>query len=90
MASKNIGELEFELQKLKEKEARIKEELVLKRKAADARTKKELAKNKYAFADIFVNQFGEEILGCKDELEFFISAHVQEIQDIIYAYGKQE
>lgn len=90
MASKNLEELQLELQKLKEKEARVREELALKKKAADARAKKELARKKYLLADIFVEQFGEEILEYRDEIEFFISLHVEEIQNIVDSYGKQE
>ena len=90
MASKNLEELQLELQKLKEKEARVREELALKKKAADARAKKELARKKYLLADIFVEQFGEKILEYRDEIEFFVSLHVEEIQNIVDSYGKQE
>lgn len=90
MASKNLSELELELQKLKEKESRLKEELALKRKAADAKARKELARKKCIFSDIFVEQFGEKILEYTDEIEFFVSLHIEEINDLIDSYGKQE
>lgn len=90
MASKNLEELQLELQKLKEKEARVREELALKKKAVDARAKKDLARKKYLLADIFVEQFGEEILEYRDGIEFFISLHVEEIQNIVDSFGKQE
>lgn len=90
MASKNLSELELELQKLKEKEARLKEELALKRKADDAKYRKEMARKKCILADIFVEQFGEAILDHRDELEFFVASHVGEIQNILNCYGNQE
>ena len=90
MASKNLEELQIELKKLKEKEARLKEELALKKKAADAKSRKELARKKYLLADIFVNQFGEEILDHRDEIEFFVSCNVGEIQNILNCYDCQE
>lgn len=90
MASKNLSELELELKKLREKEARVKEELALKRKAADAKARKELARKKCVFADLFIEQFGEKVLDFTEEMEFFISLHIEEVNDLIASYGKQE
>ena len=90
MASKSVEDLQGDLSRLKEREARLKEELALKKKAADARAQKELARKKFRLADIFVEQFGEGILDHRDELEFFVSNHVSEISVILSAYGYQE
>lgn len=90
MASKSVEDLQGELLRVKEREARLKEELALKKKAADARAQKELARKKFILADLFVEQFGEEILDHRDELEFFISNHVSELSSVVSAYGYQE
>ena len=90
MASKNVNDLQLELQKLKEKEVRLKEELALKKKAADSKARKELARKKCIFTDIFIEQFGEMILEYTDEIKFFVSLHIEEINDLIDSYGKQE
>ena len=55
MASKSVEDLQGELSRIKEREARLKEELALKKKAADARAQKELARKKFRLADIFVD-----------------------------------
>lgn len=90
MASKNIEELQDNLAKLKEREARLKEELALKKRAAEIRAQKELSKRKFHFAEIFTDQFGESILDHTEEMKFFISQHAQEILDIVDTFGYQE
>ncbi len=90
MASKNIMELQEDLARLKQKEIRLKEELALKKKAAEIRTQKDLIKRKLVFAEIFTEQFDEKILDHTDEIKFFISQHTQEITDIISTFGYQE
>lgn len=90
MASKNIMELQEDLARLKQKEIRLKEELALKKKAAEIRTQKDLIKRKLVFAEIFTEQFDEKILDHTDEIKFFISQHTQEIMDIISTFGYQE
>ena len=62
MGRKNVNELEMDLIRLKEREARLKEELVQQRKAADIKTKKERTRKLCSFAEIVTKKMGEEIL----------------------------
>ena len=60
MGRKNVNELEMDLIRLKEREARLKEELVQQRKAADIKTKKERTRKLCNFAEIVTKKMGEE------------------------------
>ena len=88
--SSKINELESQLLKLKEKEVKLKEELANQRKAADIKERKRITAKKCELADIFVKQFGEKILENLEEIEFYVSAHFNDIKDICDNYALQE
>lgn len=80
MGRKNVNELEMDLIRLKEREARLKEELVQQRKAADIKTKKERTRKLCSFAEIVTKKMGEEILDYPDPFEIFILDHLEELK----------
>lgn len=80
MGRKNVNELEMDLIRLKEREARLKEELVQQRKAADIKTKKERTRKLCNFAEIVTKKMGEEILDYPDPFEIFILDHLEELK----------
>ena len=60
-------ELEQYLQKLKEKEQRLKEELILQRKNEEAKAKRERNRRVFALVEKLVERYGEEILDEPEE-----------------------
>lgn len=60
-------ELEQYLQKLKEKEQRLKEELILQRKNEEAKAKRERNRRIFALVEKLVERYGEEILAEPEE-----------------------
>ena len=75
MASINVCDLELLLENLKEKEARLKEELAAQRKKENAKANKKLVIQKCNFADFFIDTWGMEILNKKEELVYWIQSH---------------
>lgn len=68
MAKKmNSQELEQYLQRLKEKEQKLKEELSLQRKNEEAAAKRERNKRIFALVEKLVERYGEEILASPEE-----------------------
>ena len=60
-------ELEQYLQKLKEKEQRLKEELILQRKNEEAKAKRERNRRIFVLVEKLVERYGEEILAEPEE-----------------------
>lgn len=83
MARKNLTELEADLLRLKEKEAKLKEELALQKKAADIRAKKERTKQLCHLGEILIQYCGEEVLHCPEEVEIFISDYHPKLIELL-------
>lgn len=62
MSTKSVEELTAMLERMKERQAQLREELAAQKKKADAKAAKELAHKKYILADYVIRIFGEEVL----------------------------
>lgn len=86
MSRKNVDDLEMDLNKLKEKQARLKEELIQRRKAENIKAKKDRTRKLCNLAEIVTNKIGEDILDNPDPFELFILDHLVELKQY---YGKE-
>ena len=89
MARKNLSELEADLLRLKEREAKLKEELALQKKAADIRAKKERTKQMCQLAEILIQYCGEEVLNHPEEFELFISNYHFKLIELLPSMSQQ-
>ena len=62
MSKKNINDIEEQLRRMREREARLKLELAEKKKIEDRRAYRELVRKKCNLADALIKRFGEAIL----------------------------
>lgn len=62
MGKRSVNELEDYLIRLKEREAKLKEELAMQRKAADARATKERNRKIFILAEMIIDKYGEVVL----------------------------
>ena len=72
MSSKNVVDIEDQLRRMKEREARLRLELAEKRKAEDRKAQRELTRRKCHLADILIERYGERVLdnqGIKDLMD---------------------
>ena len=79
---KKIIELEEDLKKLKEREAKLKDELHMQKKATDAKAKKERAHKMFQLAEVLVTVLGEEILDNREAVESFALKYKGRTADI--------
>lgn len=86
MSRKNVSELELDLKKLKERQEKIKEELIQQKKVAEIRSKKDRIRKLCSFAEIVTNKTGEEILNYPDPFELFILYHLDELKNLYSSY----
>lgn len=86
MSRKNVSELEQDLKRLKERQEKLKEELMQQKKAAEIRSKKERTRKLCSFAEIVTNKTGEEILNYPDPFELFILDHLDELKNLYNSY----
>lgn len=90
MSRKNINELEEQLARMKEKEAQLKEQLAMQKKAADAKAQKERNKKMYQLADSVVQALGtEEILEMQEAWWHYMTDNAGEIKDELRIQTKQ-
>lgn len=83
MGKKGLAELEADLQKLKEREAKIKEEMALQKKQADENAKRERNRKIFRMAEMLITHLGDCVLEHMDEFEIFIMEHAEELKQMI-------
>lgn len=83
MSRKSVIELQNDLAKLKERENKLKEELIQQQRRVDAKLQKERTKKIFMISEMLVRYLGEEILDNQDILEFFIADHLLELKEML-------
>lgn len=73
MSSKNVSDIEDQLRRMKEREARLRLELAEKRKVEDRKAYKELVRKKCNLADVLTERYGESILD-EQGMNFFMES----------------
>ena len=79
MARKTLNELEMDMLRLKEREQKLKEELALQRKAAEARAVKERNRKLYTIGSVAVELAGEDVLDAPDLFRSFLLNYQYEL-----------